>query len=63
MYQLALFASIISVLYFVVYILNRKAYHSLARVMAIVVSNIGVILFSSYLGFNSGIYTCLLVRN
>ncbi len=59
MYQLALFASIISVLYFVVYFLNRKSYHSLARVMAIVVSNIGVILFSSYLGFNSGIYLYL----
>ena len=59
MYQLALFTSIISVLYFVVFTLNRKAYHSLARVMAIVVSNIGVILFSSYLGFNSGIYLYL----
>ena len=59
MYQLALFTTIIGVLYFVVFTLNRKAYHSLARVMAIVVSNIGVILFSSYLGFNSGIYLYL----
>ena len=59
MYQLTLFTSIIGVLYFVVYILNRKAYHSLTRVMAIVVSNIGVILFSTYLGFNSGIYLYL----
>ena len=59
MYQLALFTAIIGVLYFAVFILNKKSFHSLARVMAIVVSNIGVILFSSYLGFNSGIYLYL----
>ena len=59
MYQLALFTSIIGGLYFLVYFLNKKEFHSLARIMVIVISNIGVILFSSYLGFNSGIYLYL----
>jgi two-component sensor histidine kinase len=39
--------------------LNKKSHHFMARILMVCVTNIGVLAFSLYLGFNSGIFLYL----
>ncbi len=49
----------VGILFFVIYFLNKKEKHILARVLAIVTTNLGVLFFSPYIGFEGGIYLYL----
>ncbi|MBI1836166.1 MAG: hypothetical protein HYR91_02755 [Flavobacteriia bacterium] len=59
LYLPAILVSIVGFLFLVTYFLNKKEFHALARIISIVATNVGVLLFSSYLGFNSGFYLYL----
>jgi two-component sensor histidine kinase len=55
-YYLAFSVALIGLLFCGVIYLNKKSMYSLARVTMILAANIGVFLFSTHLGFKSGIF-------
>ncbi len=58
---LAVATSFIATLFLFFVYLNKKGYFKLSRAVIIVITNAGIIFFSFYLGFNSGIYLYLFV--
>lgn len=56
LYYPSLIVSIIGVLFLWIVYLNYKSYHSFARLMSILAANLGIFLFSIYLGFKAGFY-------
>jgi len=59
MYQPAIIVSVIGLLFLLIYYFNQKNQHAIARIIAIIATNLGVLLFSVYLGFNTGFYLYL----
>jgi len=59
MYQPAIIVSIIGLLFLLIYYFNKKNKHTIARIIAIFATNLGVLLFSINLGFNTGFYLYL----
>lgn len=54
LYTIALFIGIISLCFGLIILLNKKKHHKAAKFSIISVSIIGILIFSAYLGFNSG---------
>lgn len=61
MYTLSIIVAIIGMLYLTVYYINKKGYSTLAKFLVLLVSNIGVVIVSLFLGFESGIYLYIFV--
>lgn len=59
MYQPAIIVTVIGLLFLLIYYFNQKNQHAIARIIAIIATNLGVLLFSVYLGFNTGFYLYL----
>ena len=58
-YLPAIIVLLIGVLFIIIYYLNQKEKHLLARILAIITTNLGVLFFSPYIGFEGGIYLYL----
>lgn len=60
-YALALSTAVIGLLFFLFTYLNKKKLYAISREAIIVTTNLGIVFFSMYLGFDSGIYLYLFV--
>lgn len=59
LYIPAIIVSSIGFLFLLIYFFNKNEKHAIARIIAIIATNLGVLLFSLYLGFNTGFYLYL----
>src|ERR1051326_4353483 len=58
-YVLAGIMVVVTSVFLGILFLNKRSYHFMARVLLVCVTNIGVLGFSLYLGFNGGIFLYL----
>ena len=56
LYQLVVVMAFVASVFLGIMYVNRKSHHLLARILIVCATNIGVLTFSVYLGFNSGIF-------
>ena len=59
MYQPAIIVSFIGLLFLLIFYFNKINKHTIARVIAIIATNLGILLFSIYLSFDTGFYLYL----
>lgn len=59
LYLLAITLIFVAIFFGVLFVLNQKGYYKVSRTALIVVTNVGVLIFSAYLGFKTGIYLYL----